>query len=64
MKLPKPIKASDVLRHDKGRHRAIKNKRFVWQIYYAWKHELFWFSKVIKTEYQWMRREWFRWIEK
>jgi len=64
MKIPQPIKAWDVLKHDKPRHLAIKNKRFIWQIHYAWKHELFWIGKVIKTEYQWMRREWFLWIEK
>jgi hypothetical protein len=64
VRLPDPIRAWDVLKHDKGRHVAVKNRRAVWQVYYAWKHQVFWFAKIVKTEYQWVRRNWFSWLEK
>lgn len=62
--LPNPVKADDVLRHERGRHVAVKNRRMWWQKWQQVKHQLFWFWLIVKSEYQWFRREWFRWLEK
>lgn len=63
MKFPDPVRASDVTKHDRGRHRAVKNRRTWWQVLFAWKHTLFLMWQDIKTEWECLRRDWFTWKE-